>query len=98
LAPKGSHISTNADWTALTKSQGGVDIAGIKMKNTTGWNPKSKGTNRSGFTGLPGGIRNGAGIFSGINDMGQWWSISETIGEANQGYSVMLSYSSVDVA
>ena len=98
LAPKGLHIPTNADWTALTKSQGGVDIAGIKMKNTTGWNPKSKGTNRSGFTGLPGGVRNGAGIFSGINDKGQWWSKSETIGGTNQGYSIMLSYSSDEVA
>ncbi len=98
LAPKGSHIPTNADWTALTKSQGGVDIAGIKMKNTTGWNPKSKGTNKSGFTGLPGGTRNGAGIFSGINDKGQWWSVSETIGGTNQAYSVMLSYYSVEVS
>ena len=98
LAPKGSNIPTNADWTALTKSQGGVDIAGIKMKNTTGWNPKSKGTNNSGFTGLPGGIRNEAGIFSGINDQGQWWSISETIGGTNQVYSVMLSYYSVEVS
>ena len=98
LAPKGSHIPTNADWTALTKSQGGVDIAGIKMKNSTGWNPKRKGTNKSGFTGLPGGIRNGAGIFSGINDQSQWWSISETIGGTNQVYSVMLSYFSVEVS
>jgi uncharacterized protein (TIGR02145 family) len=35
------------------------------------------GTNRSGFSGLPGGGRNGDGSFSAVGNEGEWWSSTE---------------------
>jgi len=85
LCPKGWHIPTDAEWTAL-RTYMGTD-AGIKLKakgnltDGTGlWlkstSKNTEGTNESGFTGLPGGNRNGGGVgeFGTISYIGVWWS------------------------
>jgi uncharacterized protein (TIGR02145 family) len=59
---------------------GGYYVAGGKMKTTgtTQWHsPNTDATNSSGFSGVPGGFRNGTGPFNGIGDDGSWWSSSE---------------------
>ena len=38
LAPAGYHIPTEAEWTKLTTYLGGEEVAGTKMKSTSGWN------------------------------------------------------------
>jgi uncharacterized protein (TIGR02145 family) len=43
------------------------------------------GTNTSGFSGLPGGVRNGYGDFSSIGNYGYWWSSTE--GSTGNAYS-----------
>lgn len=80
LVPTGWHVPTDAEWTILTNCLGGENVAGGKMKATTGWNaPNTGATNSSGFTGLPGGLRGSSGTFVydfiGLN--GYWWSASE---------------------
>ncbi len=82
LAPSGWHIPTDAEWTTLTDFLGGESVAGGKMK-TTGtqyWDLESSGTtNSSGFSGLPGGLRDHRdrrSAFGGIGDSGNWWSSS----------------------
>jgi uncharacterized protein (TIGR02145 family) len=75
LAPAGYHIPTDEEWTVLSTFLGGKDVAGKKMKSTSGWNDDGNGTNSSGFSGLPGGCRFGNGIFNGR--YGYWWSASE---------------------
>ena len=75
LAPKGYHIPTDAEWTILTENLG--DEAGKKMKSTSGWNNHGKGTNTSGFSGLPGGYRDEDGTFRTICVYGNWWSSTE---------------------
>ena len=79
LAPTGWHVPTDAEWTQLTDCLGGESVAGGKMKETgtTHWNPNIAATNESGFTGLPGGVRNSFGSFEGIFANGTWWSFSE---------------------
>jgi uncharacterized protein (TIGR02145 family) len=77
LAPEGWHIPTDAEWTTLTDFLGGEEIAGTKMKSTSGWNENGNGTNSSGFSGLPGGNRNYYGSFYYIGEYGFWWSSSE---------------------
>ena len=77
LAPKGYHIPTNAEWTMLTDYLGGDSIAGTKIKSTSGWDNNGNGTNTSGFAGLPGGGRNGNGVFGSVGAFGFWWSSSE---------------------
>ena len=72
LAPDGFHVPTDDEWTELTESLGGEDIAGNVLK-TQEWG----GTNSSGFTALPGGGRNGyLGYFFGEGTYGTWWSSS----------------------
>jgi len=89
LAPEGWHIPSDAEWTQLMDFLGGVSIAGVKIKSTSGWNDyfdkNGNGTNTSGFNGLPGGfcMENGsiwgdAGSFHWVGRYGCWWSSTET--------------------
>jgi uncharacterized protein (TIGR02145 family) len=81
LAPNGWHIPSDAEWTTLTTFLGGVSVAGGKMKETgtSHWSsPNTAATNSSGFTGLPGGLRNQIGLHQNINGSGYWWSSSES--------------------
>jgi uncharacterized protein (TIGR02145 family) len=79
LAPMGWHVPTDQEWTVLSTFLGGQDVAGKKMKSTSGWNDANNGTNSSGFSGLPGGDRDGGGDFSGVGEYGNWWSASEYV-------------------
>ncbi|MBN1199917.1 MAG: T9SS type A sorting domain-containing protein, partial [Bacteroidales bacterium] len=66
LCPAGWHVPSDEEWTLLTDFLGNTDVAGGKMKETglTHWtNPNLDATNESGFTGLPGGNRNGDGSY-----------------------------------
>jgi uncharacterized protein (TIGR02145 family) len=77
LAPRGWHIPSDPEWTALTDYLGGEDAAGSRMKSTSGWKENGNGTNESGFSGLPGGFRNHDGEFYSIGGFGYWWSSTE---------------------
>lgn len=74
LAPEGWHIPTYDEWWELIRFLGGVDNAGRKMKDLTGWGENSNGTNESGFSGLPGGVRYYNETYSEIGTRGVWWS------------------------
>jgi uncharacterized protein (TIGR02145 family) len=76
LAPKGWHISNNSEWKILINFLGGENVAGKKMKSTSGWNHNGNGTNISGFSAIPSGVRRGKGSF-GIGDDVYWWSCTE---------------------
>jgi len=77
LAPKGYHIPTDAEWTKLSDYLGGEDLAGTKMKSTSGWKNDGNGNNSSGFSGLPGGSHSYCGTFYDVGNLGGWWSSSE---------------------
>ena len=78
LAPSGYHVPTDTEWTVLTNFLGGEDVAGIKMKSTSGWPQNGNGTNTSGFSGLPGGFRClNVPPFQYFGYHGRWWSSSE---------------------
>ena len=85
LCPTGWHAPTDAEWHQLilfldasallssTESQ----IAGNKLKEsgTTHWQSTNSGaTNESGFTALPGGMRDINGAFNRIGTSGYWWN------------------------
>jgi uncharacterized protein (TIGR02145 family) len=76
LSPKDWHIASDSDWKQLTDYLG--DEAGKKMKNISGWSGDGNGTNESGFTGLPGGVRFANGKFFDIGDNGCFWTSSES--------------------
>ncbi len=81
LCPTGWHIPSDGEWTTLTNYLGGESVAGSKMKETgtAHWySPNTDATNESGFTGLPGGVRNYySGTFSGPGPSGYWWSSTQ---------------------
>jgi uncharacterized protein (TIGR02145 family) len=81
ICPTGWHVPTAAEWSTLTSSLGGLDIAGGKMKErgTSHWAaPNTGATNSSGFSGLPGGFRGHTqGAFDNLGLFGHWWSSTE---------------------
>ena len=83
LAPKGWHIATDAEWTTLGNFLGGNDVAGGKLKEvgTLNWrSPNTNATNESGFSALPGGLRNNEnGAFVVVGSTGYWWSATQDL-------------------
>jgi len=79
VCPDGWHLPTDEEWTTLTDYLGGASVAGGKMKEagTTHWNSPNTGVNSSGFTALPGGVRNGVGGFDLQGFSGYFWSANE---------------------
>jgi uncharacterized protein (TIGR02145 family) len=80
VCPTGWHVPTNAEFTLLTDYLGGYIVAGGKMKSTGTeyWqSPNAEAINESGFSGLPGGFRDGSGIFNAVGSSGLWWSSTE---------------------
>lgn len=75
---------------------GGEDVAGDKLKSTSGWkykgdeNPAYQGTNSSGFNGLPGGSREDDGTYWNFESYGYWWS--STAVNASQANGFYLYY------
>jgi uncharacterized protein (TIGR02145 family) len=83
LAPVGWHIPSTTEWSGLTAFLGGEQIAGAKMKAKS-WN----GTNESAFEALPGGYRNFSAEFVHLDNIGSWWSSSES--DASDAWSRSL--------
>jgi len=63
ICPAGWHLPSDKEWQTLVNYFGGEKVAGEKFIN-------------NGFSVLPGGFRNGFGIYSGISTHGMWWSSS----------------------
>ena len=84
LCPSGWHVPTDGEWMTMEMALGmseaeandngwrGTD-QGTQMKTAYGWYG-GDGTNTSGFSGLPGGIRSHAGGFVNGGRSGVWWS------------------------
>ncbi len=82
LAPQGWHVPSRTEWATLSTCLDGEVLAGGKLKETgtAHWaSPNTGATNSSGFTGLPGGYRNGntGANFSDIGIIGDWWTTTE---------------------
>ena len=105
LCPTGWHVPTDSEWNVMVKYlDPNADTAavgwqnnnaGTALKSTTGWNNNGNGTNSSGFTGLPGGIRDGGGGFYVVGTSGAWWSSS--VAGSGDAWSRDLFYYYADV-
>ena len=78
LAPAGWSLASEADWSELAHSLGGVSVAGAKMKTASGWSEGYNGTNESGFGAFPGGYRIENGLFKNFGSIATWWGTSES--------------------
>ncbi len=80
IAPIGWHIATDADWDILVAYLGSEYSAGSKLKDSgsTSWDAtNTSATNQSGFTALPGGARDDAGVFALKGKNGFWWTATD---------------------
>ena len=98
LCPTGWHVPSDGEWTTLENHLGGSSVAGGALKSTAmhptpgGWNPPNTGaTNSSGFTALPGGLRNSVGGFFDLAGVGVWWS-SSVLSGSNAWDRLLYSY------
>ena len=98
LAPEGWHIPENQEWRTLVKNLLGIDVAGLKLKSNTGWKSKN-GTNKIGFSALPGGYRNEKAEFKGLSSKSQYWSNSEPVEvlKSDLIYSLLLNDFTMEV-
>ena len=78
LAPEGWHIPSDAEWMETINQLGGEEKAGEFLKAMSDWFDNGNGTNESGFTALPSGVRSNHGNFSAIEKNGLWWSSTQT--------------------
>ena len=93
LAPTGTSIPTDAEWTTLTNFIGSEAGGKMKESDTSNWtSPNSEATNSTGFTGLPGGICISNGDFHFIGDYGYWWSATSV--DAATAWNRSLGYNS----
>jgi uncharacterized protein (TIGR02145 family) len=90
LAPTGWHVPTNDEWVSLINCLGGEYVAGGKLKETgtTHWDDPNVGaTNETGFTALPGNLRQKSGAFSPLfatpflGIVGSFWTSTEFISD-----------------
>jgi len=89
VCPTGWHLPSHAEWTELTNYLGGTVGGKLKETGTTHWeSPNTGATNETGFTALPGGVRNSNSAFGSLRSNGAWWSATEdnaTTGAWNRG-------------
>ena len=82
ICPQGYHVPTHLEWTTLIAFNGGLPVAGGKMKETgtVHWSPPNTGaTNSSGFTALPGGVRRDDVLgYLDFHTYGTFFSATET--------------------
>jgi uncharacterized protein (TIGR02145 family) len=83
--PSGWHLPASDKWTALAKAAGGTGTlgtsggtAGKALKSKNGWNDyegkSGNGTDKYGFSALPGGFRYNDDDFHAVGGFGYWWT------------------------
>lgn len=74
VCPDGWHLPSGSEWTELVEYLGGTMLAAEKMKEANYTWSINSGTNESGFSALPGGIRTSLGEFDKLGMKSYWWS------------------------
>lgn len=78
LCPSGWHVPDSTEWMTLFLHQGGLSVAGEKLKVTSSHTPPWDGTNTSGFSALDGGLRRPAGNHDQLGYLGAFWSTTSS--------------------
>jgi len=96
ICPQDWHIPSNADWNVLMKivdpscsDNSTCANAGTQLKAKSGWNDyegkSGDGTDKFGFSALPGGYGDYNGDFEEIGNRSDWWNTNE---DNNEEYSI----------
>jgi uncharacterized protein (TIGR02145 family) len=96
ICPTGWHVPSDDEWYTLADNLNNDNVGGkLKEVGNKNWtDPNTGATNETGFTGLPGGYRNGAnGTWGSINSFGNFWTTSdESEGQTNMAWDRRLNY------
>ena len=87
LCPSGWHVPMDEEWMAMEMALGMSEVEvnnagyrgtdqGTQLRTTYGWSNGGNGTNSSGFSGLPGGVRVFSAQFDSGGYLGLWWTSS----------------------
>ncbi len=90
ICPVGWRVPSDDDWKKMemylgmtVKDADAEKIRGtnegLQLKYLSEWSDGGNGFNTSYFSGLPGGIRDPQGTFSGMGSKGQWWSSTKHV-------------------
>ncbi len=88
--PSGWHLATDEEWSLLVSQFGGAEKAGAPLKSVNGWKEGGNGTNCSGLSALPAGIRRNNN-YEALGHFGHWWS-STPSDEEGKAWSRDMSY------
>lgn len=103
VCPAGWHLPSDNEWIILEMELGmsyeeawllgwrGTN-EGAKMKTRSGWYSFGNGTNSSGFSALPAGVRNGNGVFTDIGLSTHFWSTTEYFNNPIYSFNRQLDY------
>lgn len=86
LAPEGYHVPSVREWDVLINHLGGRTNSAEKLKSTQNWpNPQYRGTNESGFTAIPSGVRHTHDVSSAQFHFGEdvfFWTSTDAYEDA----------------
>lgn len=94
LCPDGWHIPSDEDWQTFSdyaRANNDNEGVGTSLKSTSGWNNDGNGTDRFGFSGLPGGYRLDNGAFEWLGQDACFWSATEKDAE-NASYRYLYYF------
>jgi uncharacterized protein (TIGR02145 family) len=80
LCPAGWHVPEDEDWQQIKDYINSRGWSAVALKASNAYPPRWDGTNVSGFSALPGGMRNQLGYDEGLGEAGGWWSASKQDG------------------
>jgi uncharacterized protein (TIGR02145 family) len=91
-------VPTETDWNELNNylggTAGGIANSKLRTSGTQYWaSPNTNATNESGYSALPGGLRNLNGVFGQITSVGYWWTSTENLFDPNLAMVRVLSTS-----
>ena len=104
VCPEGWHLPSKEEWSVLFEAVGGEDVAGTKLKSTSGWDyddhggKTGNGTDESGFSVLPAGLLGPGNYYYAGESANIWSSTERSSGNAYRWYfhygneSVLLNY------
>lgn len=101
ICPSGWHLPSNAEWDQLVNFLGGASVAGAALKED-GYRhwliPNLYATNTSGFTALPGGMKDLAIGYANLSWEGDFWTATAfSVGLTDYSYVRSLSNNDASV-
>jgi uncharacterized protein (TIGR02145 family) len=113
LCPKGWHVPSDGEWHQLvlfldpdaimndqdiTRWESLIAGGKLKEEGTLHWkSPNYGATNESGFTALPGGVRNTGGSFRDVDGLGSWWTSTEYVDNPLEAWPRFMGYGDINV-